>query len=44
MREPHSPIEVDFNLVNRVIVSRNNGSSDPSSVLIIPATFRGSAK
>ena len=42
--EKHIPIEVEFDLVNRVIVTRNNGSSDSPSVLMIPTTFRGSER
>ena len=36
-----TPTEVEFNLVNRVMVTRNSGSSDPSPVLTIPGMFRG---
>lgn len=38
--ERHAPIAVEFNLVNRVIVSRNRGSSDSPSVFIIPTSFK----
>ena len=44
MCDLHNPIEVEFNLVNRVIVIRNNGSSDSPSVLTNPASFRGSER
>ena len=37
-------MEVEFNLVNRVIVSRNSGSSDSPSVFMSPATSMGSAR
>ena len=37
--ELHAPIAVEVNLVNRVTVNRNNGSSDSPSVLTIPAAF-----
>ena len=40
----HIPIEVEFNLVNRVIVIRKSGSSDSPSVLMIPARFSGSTR
>ena len=42
MCEWHIPIEVEFSFVNRVIVTRNSGSSDSPSVLTIAATSRGS--
>jgi hypothetical protein len=44
MCELHAPIEVEFNFVNRVIVSRSNGVSDSPSVLTIPTTFTGSTR
>ena len=40
----HTPTEVEFNLMNRVIVSRNSGSSDSPSVLMIPGAFSSSTK
>ena len=42
--EKPSPIEVEFSLVNRAIVSRNSGSSDSPSVSMIFAAFGNSKK
>lgn len=42
--ELHIPIAVESNFVNRVIVSRNSGSSDSPSVVMISATFKASAR
>ena len=44
MCDRHVPIEVEFNLVNRMIVNRNSGSSDTPSVLMNPASFKGSER
>ena len=42
--EKDNPIEVEFSLVNRAIVSRNSGSSDSPSALMIFASFGDSKK
>ena len=44
MCDMYSPIEVEFNLGNRVIVILNSGSSDSPSVLTNPAAFKGSER